>query len=150
MLNTFQPLLSAARGVDLTQPAAARRELEQRFDPHGAAAAQLATDLKALLASGAIANRGELPVRWGRVAKSGDATLGFSIDVVLMNGAGPRHAHPLGELNYCVALEGTPLFDGEPPGWVVLPPTSSHVPTVTGGTMLIVYLLPEGRIEFAA
>ena len=25
---------------------------------------------------------------------------------------------------------------------------SQHVPTVAGGTMLIVYLLPQGRIEF--
>lgn len=150
MLNTFKPLLDAAQGIDMLQPAAAQRELEKRFDPHGAAAANLVAELKTLLDSGAIANRGELPVRWSRVAKSSDATLGFSIDVVLMNGAGPRHAHPLGELNYCVALDGTPRFDGEPPGWVVLPPASSHVPTVTGGTMLIVYLLPEGRIEFTA
>jgi hypothetical protein len=37
---------------------------------------------------------------------------------------------------------------GEPPGWVVEPPGSVHVPTVAGGTMLIVYLLPRGEIEF--
>lgn len=150
MMTTFDPLLRAADGLDLAQPAAARRELDRRFDPKGPAAQRLAAELNALLAAGSIANRGELPVRWGRVAKATDATLGFSIDVVLMNGAGPRHAHPLGEVNYCIALEGTPLFDGEAPGWVVLPPQSSHIPTVTGGTMLIVYLLPQGRIEFAA
>lgn len=148
MLTTFEPLLSAAQGVDLTRPDAAKRELERRFDPRGAAATQLARELSALLDAGSIANRGELPVRWGRVAKASDATHDFSIDVVLMNGAGPRHAHPLGELNYCIALEGTPSFEGEPPGWVVLPPDSSHVPTVTGGTMLIVYLLPEGAVEW--
>lgn len=148
MLDTFDPLLRAAEGVDLTRPDTAKRELEKRFDPAGSGAAQLASELKKLLDAGAIANRGELPVRWGRVAKPSDATRDFSIDVVLMNGAGPRHAHPLGELNYCVALDGAPRFDGQPPGWVVLAPNSSHVPTVTGGTMLIVYLLPQGRIEF--
>ena len=46
-------------------------------------------------------------------------------------------------------LDGAPTFDGEPPGWVVKPPASSHVPTVAGGRMLIVYLLPSGAIEFA-
>ncbi len=150
MLKTFDPLLRAAMGIDLTRPDAAKRELEKRFDPRGAAAKSLALELQSLLDAGAIANRGELPVRWGRVAKASESTLGFSIDVVLMNGPGPRHAHPLGEVNYCVALDGAPTFDGEPPGWVVLPPSSSHVPTVAGGTMLIVYLLPEGKIEFAA
>ena len=33
-------------------------------------------------------------------------------------------------------------------GWVVESPGSEHVPTVEGGRMLIVYLLPEGAIEF--
>jgi hypothetical protein len=37
---------------------------------------------------------------------------------------------------------------GQGPGWVVEAPGSQHVPTVAGGTMLIVYLLPQGRIEF--
>jgi hypothetical protein len=149
MLETFRPLLEAAHGVALDRPDEARRELVRRMDPSGAAARKLSNELRTLLDAGSIANRGELPVRYGRVAKAGPDTLGFSIDVVLMNGAGPRHRHPRGEVNYCVALDGAPTFDGEPPGWVVLPPDSSHVPTVANGTMLIVYLLPEGQIEFA-
>ena len=149
MIATFLPLLEAARGVDLTDPARARRELDQRFDPRSASAAALARELEVLLAQGKIAEKGELPVNWGRVAKASASTLDFSIDVVVMNGAGPRHRHPAGEANYCIALEGQPRFDGEAPGWVVLPPDSSHVPTVSGGTMLIVYLLPQGQIEFA-
>ena len=39
-------------------------------------------------------------------------------------------------------------FDGAPAGWKVYPPGSAHRPTVTGGRALILYLLPEGRIEF--
>ena len=149
MLDTFKPLLDAAHGIDLTRPDVACKELARRFDPNGPTAQKLATDLKALAESGAIANRGEMPVRYGRVAKAGADTQGFSIDVVLMNGAGPKHRHPRGEVNYCIALDGKPTFDGEPPGWVVLKPDSSHVPTVANGTMLIVYLLPNGEIEFA-
>ena len=148
MLDTFLPLLRAAQGLDLSSPAAARAELARRLDPVGPSAHALNDELKALLAAGKIAERGALPVKFGRVAKASPASLDFSIDVVHMNGPGPLHRHPNGEVNYCVALEGKPTFDGLPPGWVVFPPDSKHVPTVAGGTMLIVYLLPQGAIEF--
>jgi len=150
MLETFQPLLRAAQGLDLSSPSKARAELARRLDPAGPEARALDTALKELLAAGRVAERGALPVKYGRVAKAGEPTLGFSIDVVHMNGAGPLHRHPNGEVNWCVALEGKPTFDGQPPGWVVFPPESKHVPTVAGGTMLIVYLLPQGAIEFLA
>jgi len=148
MLETFLPLLNAAQGIDLSSPLAARAELARRLDPAGKRARALNERLRALLAEGKLAERGALPVKYGRVAKAGEPTLGFSIDVVHMNGAGPQHRHPNGEVNWCVALDGTPTFDGEEPGWVVFPPESEHVPTVAGGTMLIVYLLPQGAIEF--
>ena len=148
MLDTFLPLLKAAQDLDLAAPAAARAELVKRFDPAGKAAQELNAELRALLEAGKVAERGALPVKYGRAAKSGPATLGFSIDVVHMNGAGPLHRHPNGEVNYCVALDGKPTFDAQAPGWVVFPPGSQHVPTVAGGTMLIVYLLPQGAIEF--
>ena len=148
MLDTFRPLFTAAHGLDLSNPAQARAELARRFDPAGPAAATLRTSLVRLYEEGKIAANGALPVRWGRAAKSTPETLEQSIDVVVMNGAGPLHRHPRGEVNYCLALEGDPRFDGQPAGWVVFPPESRHVPTVTGGTMLIVYLLPQGQIEF--
>lgn len=148
MLEQFRPLCEAAAGLDLTDPRAARAELVRRFDPASAAAREVERGLRALLAEGRIAERGELPVKWGRVSKAVPETQDFSIDVVHMNGAGPRHRHPHGEVNYCIALDGAPRFEGEPPGWVVLAPGSDHVPTVTGGTMLIVYLLPQGALEW--
>ena len=148
MLDTFRPLFDAAAGVALADPAAARAELERRLDPRGEAALAVAGALKSLLAEGRIADRGEPPVRWSRVAKAGPETRDLSIDVVCMEGPGPRHLHPNGEVNFCVALSGHPRFDGQEPGWVVFPPGSAHVPTVAGGSMLIVYLLPGGRIEF--
>ena len=42
----------------------------------------------------------------------------------------------------------TQRFDGNAPGWVVYGRGSAHVPTVTGGEMLILYFLPGGAIEF--
>ncbi len=148
MIEVFQPLLQAAEGVKLSDPAVAVAELSRRLEPASRRALELNRELERLLAEGKLAQRGELPVKYGRVSKAGEETLGFSIDVVLMSGAGPLHAHPTGEVNWCVALDGAPTFDGSPPGWVVFPPGSRHIPTVAGGTMLIVYLLPEGAIEF--
>ena len=50
MLDTFQPLLRAARGLDLSSPADARAELERRLDPAGMEARDLNAALKQLLA----------------------------------------------------------------------------------------------------
>lgn len=149
MLHHFRPLLDAARDLDLTDPAAARAELERRFPTTSPAAQALNAELRTLLAAGQIAHKGEPPVRWSRAAKATPESDSFSIDIVDMTGPGPRHRHPNGEVNYCIALEGQPTFDDQPPGWVVEPPGSEHVPTVDGGRMLIVYLLPAGAIEFA-
>ncbi|QDU67771.1 DUF4863 family protein [Engelhardtia mirabilis] len=148
MLETFRPLIDAARGLDFSDAAAAEAELNRRFDPGSPAAQALTKELVALMEAGKIAERGELPVRYGRVSKAVPETLDHSIDVVLMNGPGPLHRHPAGEADFCIALDGQPTFDGRPPGWVVYGPGSEHVPTVAGGTMLIVYLLPTGAIEF--
>ena len=148
LVDSFRPLLEAASGLPLDDPARARAELSKRFDPSSPKAVALNAKLREHLDKGEIAERGAPPVKYGRVAKSGPETADFSIDVVHMSGPGPRHLHPEGEINYCIALDGAPTFMGQPPGWVVEPPGSEHVPTVAGGTMLIVYLLPRGRIEF--
>ena len=39
-------------------------------------------------------------------------------------------------------------FDGRPAGWLVCPPGSAHRPTVSQGRALVLYLLPQGQIEF--
>ena len=65
-----------------------------------------------------------------------------------MNGPGLAHTHPNGEIDLCFAMDGDPRFDGHPEGWVVYGPGSWHVPTVTGGTMAILYFLPSGAIAF--
>ena len=148
MIDTFRPLLEAAKGLDLSDAARAESLLAERLAPDSEEAQKLNAELVRLLEAGSIAERGELPVRFGRVAKASDETADYSIDVVHMSGPGPRHRHPKGEIDYCVALNGNPTFDGRPPGWVVLPEDSVHVPTVADGEMLIVYLLPEGQIEF--
>ncbi|MBU0827249.1 MAG: DUF4863 family protein [Gammaproteobacteria bacterium] len=88
-------------------------------------------------------------IRYGRVFKAEDALHRFSVDVVDMRDiAGPHHGHPNGEIDLIMPLEGPATFDGHPAGWCVYPPGSAHHPTVAMGRALVLYLLPEGQIEF--
>lgn len=88
-------------------------------------------------------------LRYGRIFKPTPELHGFSVDVVDMKDiAGPHHSHPTGEIDLIMPLEGDALFDGRAAGWLVCPPGSAHRPTVSGGRALVLYLLPEGRIEF--
>ena len=88
-------------------------------------------------------------LRYGRIFKPSEDLHGFSIDVVDMeNVAGPHHVHPQGEIDLIMPIEGDAQFDGRPAGWLVCPPGSAHRPTVSQGRALVLYLLPNGEIEF--
>ncbi|MBH5323435.1 4-hydroxylaminobenzoate lyase [Aurantiacibacter sediminis] len=90
-------------------------------------------------------------IRFGRPVKPSSATAGMSVDVVDMkNVAGPRHAHPNGEIDLVMPLEGPAEFDGCAAGWKVYGPNTVHEPTVAGGRALVLYLLPDGAIDFAS
>ena len=64
------------------------------------------------------------------------------------NIAGPHHVHPSGEIDLIMPIDGAAQFDGRPAGWLVCPPGSAHKPTVSNGRALVLYLLPNGAIEF--
>jgi hypothetical protein len=88
-------------------------------------------------------------IRYGRIFKPAADLHGFSVDVVDMaDVAGPHHSHPLGEIDLIMPISGDAHFDGRPAGWLVCPPGSAHPPTVSGGRALVLYLLPDGRIDF--
>ena len=90
-------------------------------------------------------------LRYGRIFKPADDLQGFSVDVVDMQDvAGPHHVHPEGEIDLIMPLDEGALFDGRPAGWMVTPAGSAHRPTVSNGRALVLYLLPNGRIEFTA
>jgi hypothetical protein len=98
---------------------------------------------------GWLCNRVGGGIRYGRIFKPADDLAGFSVDVVDMaNIAGPYHHHPLGEIDLIMPIEGDALFDGHAAGWMVASPGSAHAPTVTNGRALVLYLLPEGQIQF--
>lgn len=101
------------------------------------------------IAAGWMCAREHAGIRYGRVVKPGPATDGFSVDVVDMkNVAGGHHRHPNGEIDLVLPIDATARFDGRGAGWVVYGAGSAHVPTVDGGRALVLYLLPQGAIEF--
>lgn len=88
-------------------------------------------------------------IRYGRVLKASDDLRRFSVDVVDMKDVvGPHHRHPNGEIDLIMPLSGPARFDGHGAGWCVYGPGTAHRPTVTAGHALVLYLLPEGAIEF--
>ncbi|MGB0129105.1 MAG: DUF4863 family protein, partial [Rhodocyclaceae bacterium] len=104
---------------------------------------------RAAIAEGWMCEREAGGIRYGRVIRPGPGTDGFSVDVVDMNEiAGPHHRHPNGEIDLVMPLTEGAQFDGRGAGWVVYAPESAHRPTVSGGRALVLYLLPDGAIEF--
>jgi hypothetical protein len=124
-------------------------ELNARFAPGGPVVARIAQACRDAIAAGWMCNRESGAIRYGRVAKPGPVTHEFSIDVVEMPAlAGPHHRHPNGEIDLILPLEPEARFDGRPAGWLVYGPGSAHRPTVSGGRAQVLYLLPQGAIEF--
>lgn len=103
------------------------------------------------IAAGWMCSREAGGIRYGRVIKPDRALAGFSVDVVEMDRIkGPHHRHPNGEIDLVMPLEGEPRFNGRPAGWKVYEAGSAHYPNVTGGRALVLYLLPQGEIQFVA
>jgi hypothetical protein len=136
----------AGRPVDAALDAWLNRE----HGPHSATYRALKASCEAGVAAGWLCNREGGGIRYGRIFKPADDLHGFSVDVVDMTDiAGPHHAHPNGEIDLVMPIEGEARFDGRPAGWLVCPAGSAHRPTVTHGRALVLYLLPGGLIQFS-
>lgn len=146
-IDFLKDLFEFASSLDLQAPASARAHLEERFPFSGADVQSWGDKFIKAIKENMICNKGEFPMQFSRLSKPSSDTFDFSVDVVLMNGAGPNHIHPEGEIDLCFPFDGNPKFDGQEPGWVVYGAGSQHIPTVSGGTMAIVYLLPKGAFE---
>lgn len=150
------PAIFRGQIADLTRQLAGRA-LDAGLDDwlnreHGAGSATyraLKQSCEAGVADGWLCDREGGGISYGRIFKPADDLHGFSVDVVDMKDiAGPHHAHPQGEIDLIMPIEGDCRFDGRPAGWLVCPPGSAHRPTVTEGRALVLYLLPQGSIEF--
>lgn len=123
--------------------------LNDEFGVGSAAFAALKSTCDEGVRAGWLCQREGGGIRYGRVFKPSDDLHGFSVDVVdIAEIAGPHHLHPDGEIDLVMPVDEGARFDGRPAGWLVLPPGSSHRPTVTQGRAIVLYLLPQGRIQF--
>lgn len=143
LLALLAPITADLRGLALADPEAAEAELARRYPVDGATIQAVRQAMTEGVEAGWLVPREKGPVKFGRLSKEQN---GFSLDVVLSAGDGPRHRHPKGEINLMFVWDGEPVFDGRQPGWAVFAPDSVHVPGVSGGSMLILYLLPDGEV----
>jgi hypothetical protein len=149
--DTFTDLIAAltARIVGKPLDASLEAELNRSTPASGPEFQRIFAACQAAIASGWMCNREAGGIKYGRVLKSGPRTHGFSVDVVDMeNTVGPHHSHPNGEVDLIMPLTPGARFDGRDAGWCVYGPQSAHHPTVADGRALVLYLLPDGKIEF--
>lgn len=133
------------RAVD----AALQADLNLKFPPEGETFQQIRAACHAGIAAGWLCNQGDAKRRYGRIFEPGAATHGFSVDVVdITDLVGNHHRHPTGEIDMIMPVTPAARFDDKGAGWLVYPADSAHRPTVTGGRALILYLLPDGEIEW--
>jgi hypothetical protein len=150
-LQQFRLLLSTVTSYVAGKPldAALQLQLNVAMAPVGATYRSILAGCHAAIEAGWMCNRESAGIKYGRVIKPGPDTHGFSVDVVDMSDTvGPHHRHPHGEIDLIMPLTDGAIFDGQGAGWRVYGPDSAHSPTVAGGRALILYLLPDGKIEF--
>ena len=124
-------------------------ELNRRFPHDGETFEAVEAACHEAILDGWMCAQGTEGRRFGRIIEPGEETGRLSVDVVdLKNIVGPHHRHPTGEICMIMPVTEGARFDGKPRGWCVFEPGSDHRPTVTNGEALVLYMLPEGKIEF--
>ena len=149
----FQQLVApiARFAQDRALDAALERELDLKFPPEGEPFQRIREACHAGIAAGWMCGEGDAKRRFGRIFEAGEATHGFSVDVVdITDLVGNHHRHPSGEIDMIMPVTPEAEFDGRGAGWLVYAPGTGHRPTVTAGRALILYLLPEGKIEWTS
>jgi hypothetical protein len=144
------PLITlTAKLADRALDAGLQTWLNTEYGPTTEGYRALHTACRAGVAEGWLCDREGGGLRYGRIFKPAPELQGFSVDVVDMSDiAGPHHSHPLGEIDLIMPIDAGACFDDHAAGWLVCPPGSAHHPTVTQGRALVLYLLPQGRIDF--
>lgn len=145
--HLLQPVIKAIAGTDIDKALEAR--LNEDFPADSAMFGQIEQACHAAIAAGWMCAHGDEGRRFGRVIKPSKETGNLSVDVVQLNNvAGPHHAHPKGEICMVMPQDKEATFDNNGAGWCVYAPGTAHYPTVRNGDALILYLLPDGEIEF--
>ena len=139
----------AARISGSSLDATLERDLNEAFPLDGDRFAAIEAACHDAIEVGWMCTEGAPGRRFGRIFEPGAELHGLSLDVVdLENIVGPHHRHPTGEVCMIMPADASARFDGAGKGWKVYEPGSAHNPTVTDGKALVLYLLPNGQIEF--
>ena len=126
------------------------RDLNVKFSPGSVSFAAIRGACEEAIADGWMCAQGEGKRKFGRVFEPSADLAGFSVDVVdITDLVGGHHRHPTGEIDMIMPVTPDAQFDGRGAGWLVYEPGSAHRPTVSKGRARILYLLPEGRIEWS-
>ncbi len=143
----MKPVMQAIAGQRIDQSLA--DDLNHRFPPDGDAFKAIEAACHSAISAGWMCSQGAEGRRFGRIVEPTLETDDLSVDVVqLKDVVGPHHSHPNGEICLTMPVTPTAKFDGKGAGWCVYEPGSAHQPTVTDGEALVLYLLPEGKIDF--
>jgi hypothetical protein len=143
-----QTVTDRIRGVSVD--AGLERQLNESFPPGGDVFRGLEEACRAGIAEGWLCKQGGSGRRFGRIFEPAPDLAGYSIDVVeLQDFVGPLHTHPEGEICLVMPADPSAKFLGRSAGWAVYPPGSGHRPAVSGGKAVVLYMLPQGRIEWA-
>lgn len=150
-LQTFttliQPVITAISKAEINSDL--ETKLNADFPPSSETFRAIENGCHEAIKAGWMCAQGGEGRRFGRVLEPSAETDELSVDVVdLTDIVGPHHRHPTGEVCMVMPVTEGACFDGHSAGWCVNPPGSAHHPTVTNGRALVLYLLPEGRIEF--
>jgi hypothetical protein len=125
------------------------RFLNETYPGDGETVAEIEAACRTGIAEGWLCENEHGGIKFGRPIKPSLGRHAFSVDVVEMDDCkGPHHSHPGGEIDLILPQEGPAEFDGRGRGWLVYGPETAHYPTVAGGKALVLYLLPNGAIEF--
>ena len=143
-----QKVTSAIAGMPIDS--ALEKKLNADFPAGGEVFKSLEEACKDGIAAGFLCTKGEGKRKFGRIFEPAEDLAGFSVDVVDIDDlVGNYHRHPTGEVDLIMPQTEGATFDYRGAGWMVYPPGSGHRPTVKKGRALILYLLPQGRIEWA-
>lgn len=145
--NLLSPITANIQGKVLDKTL--QSDLNGTYPPASRTFQDIFAACRAAIDAGWMCNREAGGIKFGRVIKPGPELHGYSVDVVEMADVkGPHHRHPNGEIDLIMPLTPDAKFDGHGAGWLVYSPESAHYPTVSDGKALVLYLLPEGAIEF--
>ena len=150
-IDEFKDIVKKVTGAlaGKTVDGALDEELNRTFPAAGAVFSELSQALRTGIDKGWLCPREHGGIKYGRAIDASAETHGFSVDVVVMDDViGPYHVHPKGEIDMIVPETGGAVFDGRGEGWLVYGPGTGHKPTVSNGKAIVLYLLPDGEIDF--